>query len=65
MALFTYFLGDLGVFRLIETLRCLVPVGAYALRCEFDLLLIFTNNFAQTKVCDFDLSIVEQNILGF
>ena len=61
----TYFLGDLRIFGLVEALRRLIPVSAHALRCQLNLLLIFANYFAQTKVCDFDLSIVEQNILGF
>ena len=61
----TYFLGYLWIFRLIKTFRGLIPVSADSLRCQLYLLLVFTDDFAKSKVCDFDLTVVEEDILGF
>jgi hypothetical protein len=42
----------------------LVPVSAYALGSQLDLLIIFSHELAEPKVSDFDLSLVENDILG-
>ena len=59
----TYLLGDLGVFRLVEALRCLVPVGADALAGQLDLVLVLLNDLAQAEVSDFHLAVVEDYVL--
>ena len=59
----TYFLGYLWIFRLVKTFRGLIPVSAYPLGCQLYLFLVFTDDFAKSKVCDFDFTIVEEYIL--
>ena len=59
----TYFLGYLRIFRLVKTFRGLIPVGADSLGCQLYLLLVFTDYFAKSKVCDFYLTVVEEDIL--
>ena len=53
------------ILRLVEALRCLIPVSANALRSELDLILVLSNNLAQSEVSDFDFSIVEDDVLRF
>ena len=58
-----YLLRDLRVLWLVKAFRGLVPVRSYALACQFNLVLVFFNNFTQTKVSDFYLAIVKDYIL--
>ena len=58
-------MSDLRILRLIEALGCLVPVGANALACQFDFVLVLLDDLAQAKVSDFHLAIVEDNVLRF
>ena len=60
----TYLLSDLRVFRLIEAFWGLIPIRANALAGELNFILVFLYDFAQAEVCDFDLAIVEDNVLG-
>ena len=53
------------VLTLVETLRCLIPVGANALACQFDLVLVLLDDLAQAEVSDFHLAVVEDNVLRF
>ena len=59
----TYFLGYLWIFRLVKTFRSLIPVSSNSLGCKLYLLLIFTDYFAKSKVCDFNFTVVEEDIL--
>ena len=59
----TYLLGDLGVFRLVEALRRLVPVRADALAGQLDLVLVLLDDLAQAEVSDFHLAVVEDYVL--
>ena len=59
----TYLLGDLGVFRLVEALRRLVPVGADALAGQLNLVLVLLDDLAQAEVSDFHLAVVEDYVL--
>lgn len=60
----TYLLSDLRVFRLIEAFWGLIPIRANALAGELNFILVFLDDLAQAEVCDFDLAIVEDNVLG-
>ena len=62
--LFTYFLGNLWVLWLVEAFGRLVPVRTNSLASQLYLILILLNDLTQAEVCDFDLSIVEDNVLG-
>ena len=52
-----------GALRLIEALRGLVPVGAYPLGGELYFFFVFLHFLAQAEIGDFDLPIVEKNVL--
>lgn len=54
---------DLRVLALVETLGSLVPVRAYALTRQFNLILILLDDFTQAEVGDFHLTVVEDNVL--
>ena len=56
-------MGYLWIFRLVKTFRGLIPVGADSLGCKLYLFLVFTDYFAKSKVCDFNLTVVEEDIL--
>ena len=60
---FTYFLGDLGVFGLVEALGRLVPVRAHALAGQLDLVLVLLDDLAEAEVSDFHLAVVEYYVL--
>ena len=48
---------------MVKTFRGLIPVSAYPLGCQLYLFLVFTDDFAKSEVCDFDLTVVEEYIL--
>jgi len=48
---------------LLETFWCLVPVSTDTLRSQLDLLMSLIYYFAQTKVSNLNLSVMEDNIL--
>ena len=48
---------------LLETFWCLVPVSTDTLGSQLDLLMSFIYYFAQTKVGNLNLSVMEDNIL--
>lgn len=48
-----------------KTLGGLVPVGSSSLRSEFYFFLVILKHLAKSKVRYFDLSFVEDDILGF
>lgn len=54
--------GDLRII-LLEAFRGLIPICSDALRCQFNLILALIKCLAQAEVSNFDLSIVENNIL--
>ena len=60
---FTYFLGDLRVFGLVEALGRLVPVRAHALAGQLDLVLVLLDDLAEAEVSDFHLAVVEYYVL--
>lgn len=60
----TYLLCNLWILRLIETLRCLVPISAHALTGQLNLVLVFFNDLAETEIGDFDFAVVEDYVLG-
>ena len=59
----TYFLGYLWIFRLVKTFRGLIPVSTYPLGRKLYLFLVFTDDFTKSKICDFDLTVVEEDVL--
>ena len=63
LELVTYLLGDLRVLRLVEALWSLVPIRADTLTCELYLVLVFLDDLTEAKVGDFDLSVVEYDVL--
>ena len=56
-------LSDLWVFGLVKAFWSLVPVSADTLACQLDFVLIFLDDFAQTEISDFHLTIVENDVL--
>jgi hypothetical protein len=48
---------------LLEALRCLIPVSSHSLRGQFYLFMALIDNFAQTKIGDFDFSIMKDYVL--
>jgi len=48
---------------LLEALGSLIPVRSYTLRCELNFVLALVKRLTQAKVSDFDLPIVEYDIL--
>ena len=48
---------------MVKTFGSLIPIGANSLRGQLYLLLVFADYFAKSKVCDFDLTVVEKDIL--
>lgn len=57
-----HFLSYLGTV-LIEALRCLIPVSSYSLRRQFNLFMTFINDLTEAKICDFNLTKVENDVL--
>lgn len=60
----TYLGRNLRVFRLVEALRGLVPVGSDTLAGQLYFVFILLYDFAETEVCDLHLTIVEDDVLG-
>ena len=63
--LITYLRCYAGYFRLVKALRCLVPVGANALGCQLYFVLVFAHHLAKPKVCNFDFTVVKDDVLRF
>ena len=47
-----------------ETFWGLIPICSNSLGSELDLVLVLIQCLAQTKISDFDFSIMEYNVLG-
>ena len=52
-----------GSLFLAKTFRRQIPIGSDSLRRKLDCVLL--GGFAQSEVCDFDSSFVEENVLRF
>ena len=48
---------------MVEALRSLVPVCADSLTRQFNLILVFLDYLTETKISDFDFSVVEDDVL--
>jgi hypothetical protein len=48
---------------LIETFRGLVPICANTLTCQLYFVLAVLECLAETKICDLDLTIMENDVL--
>lgn len=48
-----------------EAFWCLIPICTNSLWSQLYLFISLINNLAKSEVCYFDLSIVEDNVLGF
>ena len=53
------------VLRLIEAFGRLVPIGPDTLTSQLNLVLVLANNLAEAEICNFDFSVVEDDILRF
>ena len=55
----------MGILRLIEAFRRLVPVGPDALTSQLNLVLVLADNLAEAEICDFDFPVMKDDILRF
>ena len=62
--IYSYLLGDLWLSYIqFKALGSLVPVSPNSLRSQLDLLIVLSHQLTQAKVCYFDFSLVENDIL--